>query len=316
MRLRVKEVVPFFKDVLGDWSEDKAARLGAALAYYTVFSLAPLLVISIAIAGLVLGDEAARGQIQAQISGLVGQEGARAVEEMVEGASRPSSGVIALVAGFAMLLFGASGVFGQLQDALNTIWEVQPKPGRGLLGMLKDRFLSFTMVLGTGFLLLVSLVLSAALTALGEMMGGAIPTLEFLAPVLHALVSFVVVTGLFALIFKVIPDAEVQWRDVWIGAAFTALLFVIGKVLLGIYLGRGSFGSTYGAAGSVLVILLWVYYAAQILFLGAEFTQVWANRYGSRVQPDEDAIAVDEVVRAQQGMPRREATARAARQSS
>jgi membrane protein len=225
---------------------------------------------------------------------------------MIASASQPKAGIIATVASIATLLFGASGVFGALQDALNTIWEVTPKPGRGMLGMLRDRFVSFTMLLGVGFLLLVALVLSAGLAALGKFLGGLLPIPEAVLQAMNFVISFGVITLLFALIYKILPDAEIRWSDVWTGAAVTALLFTIGKFVLGLYLGKGSAGSAYGAAGSLIVVLLWVYYSAQILFFGAEFTQVYANTYGSRVVPSPNAVPLTPEAQAEQGMPRRE----------
>jgi membrane protein len=292
------------KNTFTDWQEDKAPRLGASLAYYTVFSLAPLLLIVIAIAGLAFGQEAVQGQIVTQVGNLVGEQSAGALQSMIQGARKPQTGAIASAIGIATLLFGASGVFGALQDALNTIWEVAPKPGRGVLGILRDRFVSFTMVLGVGFLLLVALVVSAGLAALGTMLGEMLPAPAVVLQVINLVFAFGVITLLFAMIFKILPDAEIHWGDVWIGAAVTALLFTIGRFALGLYLGRSAFGSAYGVAGSFIVILLWVYYSAQILFFGAEFTQVYANTYGSRVVPDENAVPVTEEARAQQGIPR------------
>lgn len=300
------------KTTIKEWQEDKAARLGAALAYYTIFSLAPLLVIAIAVAGLVFGQEAAQGQIMNQIAGLIGPQNAQLLQTMIQNASQPGTSIVATVLGLATLLLGATGVFGQLQDALNTMWEVQPKPGRGLLGLIKDRFLSFAMVLGTGFLLLVSLVLSAALAALGTFVGGLLPAPGLVLEVINFIVSFGTITLLFAAIYKLLPDVKIAWRDVWIGAVVTALLFTIGRTLIGVYIGRTSTASTYGAAGALVVILLWTYYSAQILFLGAEFTQVYANRYGSRVQPARGAVPVTEEARAQQGVPHREEVGQAA----
>ncbi len=290
-------------DTYAEWTKDKAPRLGAALAYYTAFSLAPVLLIGISIAGLALGREAAAGRVQDELAGLVGPQGAGTVQDMIASAWQPSTGRWSLVLGAVMLLFGASGVFGQLQDALNTIWEVRPDPHRGIWGTIRDRFFSFVMVLGTGFLLLVSLLLSAAVGALADRLGPAGPAVSLTA-------SLVLATGLFAAIFKVVPDANVRWRDVWVGATATALLFAVGKELLGLYLGRSSVASSYGAAGSVLVLLLWVYYAAQILFLGAEFTQVWANHFGGRVQPARGAVPLLPEKRAEEGIPHRRAQKR------
>ncbi len=304
--MQTSDIVPLLKTSLAEWSEDKAPRLAAALAYYTVFSLAPLLVIVIAIAGLVFGEEAARGALSAQIEGLVGTTGAQAIEEMIKGASQRESGIVATVIGVATLLLGASGLFGQLQDALNTIWEVQPKPNQGIVATIKQRFFSFTMVLGTGFLLLVSLVISAVLAGVVQYFQGILPGADWVWQAVNVVVGLAVTTLLFGLIFKIIPDVEIDWSDVWIGAAATAVLFSIGRLLLGLYLGRSSFGSTYGAAGSLVVLLIWIYYSAQILFLGAEFTQVYANSFGSRVEPSPNAVAVTEEARAQQGIPRKE----------
>lgn len=277
------------KEAAADWSHDRAPRLGAALAYYTVFSLVPFLVVVIALIGLVLGQEAAQSAILSHIATLVGDQSAAAIKDMIQRADQPSTGLVATGLAVVTLLFGASGVFGQLQDALNTVWGVEPKEGRGVWGFIKDRFLSFVAVLGTGFLLLVSLILSSALAAFGKWFSGLLPLPEALLHLFNFVLSFVVVTGLFALIFKVLPDAKVAWRDVWVGALLTAALFTIGKYALGLYLGKSNVASAYGAAGSLVLILLWVYYSAQILLYGAEFTQVYANRLGERIVPAPDA---------------------------
>jgi membrane protein len=302
--MKPKVIVELLKETFREWQEDKASRLAAALAYYTAFSIAPLIIIAIAIAAVVFGEEAARGGIDDQLRGLIGQQGAEAVQDMINNANKPAEGTIATIISVVFLLFGASGVFGQLQDSLNTIWEVAPKPGRGVMGFIKDRFLSFTMVLGIGFLLLVSLVLSAILAGLSNFLGDMLPGLSFLWGILNFLISFGVITLLFALIYRVLPDAKIAWGDVWFGATITALLFTIGKSLIGLYLGNSSVGSTYGAAGSFVVLLLWVNYSAQILFFGAEFTQVYANKYGSRIVPTENAVRLTEEDRVQQGIPR------------
>ena len=300
------------KTTYTEWSEDKASRLAAALAYYTAFSIAPLLLISIAVAGLVFGQEAAQGQLFGQIEGLLGAEGAAAIETAVAGSNDRSAGVLATIIGLATLLWSASNVFGQLQEALNTIWEVHPDPTAGIMATIKRRFLSMTMVLGIGFLLLVSLVLTAALGVVGNFFNNLIPGGAAVWQVVNFIVSFVVVMALFAAIYKVLPDATIKWNDVWVGAAVTALLFTVGKLLIGLYLGHASVGSTFGAAGSLLVFLVWVYYSAQILFFGAEFTQVYARMYGSHIQPADGAIAMEEVVRADQGMPHSSAVEKAA----
>jgi len=281
------------KETAKDWLDDDAPTLAAALAYYALLSLAPLLVISIAVAGWFLGDEAARGGVAGQLSGIVGAEAASGIQSVVASAQEPTKGVVGTIVGIVTLLVGASGVFGQLQSSLNTIWEVKPKADRGLLGQVKDRFFSFTMVLGVAFLLLVSLVLSSLLSSLGRFLGDTLPGGAVLWQIVNFVLSFGVVTLLFALIFKVIPDAKVEWRDVWLGAAVTAFLFTIGKQLLGVYLGKAAVGSSYGAAGSLIALVVWVYYATQILFVGAEFTQVHARHRGADIQPTSNAERVD-----------------------
>ncbi len=275
-----------------EWREDKASRLAAALAYYTVFSLAPLLVITIGLAGLVFGDDAVQGHVVAQLRGFIGEKGATFIQDMIVASRRPSHGLIATVVGLAALLFGAAGVFGQLQDALNTIWEVKAPPDRGWRGMLSDRFLSFMMVLGTGFMLLLSVALSAGFAALGEYLSSLLPIPEMALHALNFGVTLALITFLFALIFKIVPDAKVAWRDVWIGAAITALLFAIGTLAIGLYLGKSGMTSTFGAAASLAILLVWIYYSAQILFLGAEFTQVYATRFGSHIRPARGAVAL------------------------
>lgn len=265
------------------WTADKAPRLGAALAYYTVFSLAPLLVILISIVGLVYGQQAAQGQIEHQIQGAVGQDAAATIQTMIGNTGKSQDNIIGIIVGTVTLLLGAAGLFGQLKDALNTVWAVQSPPRNGILGYFRSQLLSFTAVLGTGFLLLVSLVLSAVLAALGGYLTSIAPGLDVILQIVNTIISFGVVTLLFAMIYKILPDAEIQWRDVWVGAVITSLLFVVGKFLIGLYLGYSAAGSTYGAAGSLVVLLLWVYYSAQILLLGAELTEVYANRFGSRL---------------------------------
>ncbi|MCE9552213.1 MAG: YihY/virulence factor BrkB family protein [Planctomycetes bacterium] len=277
--------VLLLQQTVNDWLADKAPRLGAALAYYTIFSLPPLMVLSVALAGLFFRKDVAQGELLRQLRDLLGKEGAEAIQQMIASAQQPEKGILATLLGIVVLLFGASGVFGELQDALNTIWGVEPKTGRGLWGIVKARFLSFAMILGTGFLLLVSLVLSTMLAAAGKWAGNYLPVPEPILQILNFLISVLVITVLFAMIFKILPDARIAWHDVWIGALATALLFSAGKFLLGIYLGRASIGSAYGAAASLIVLLVWVYYSAQILYLGAEFTQAYAHMYGTRILP-------------------------------
>jgi membrane protein len=269
------------RETVSRWSDINAPRLGAALAYYTLLSVAPLLVVVVGIAGMVFGREAAQSQILFQIRDLVGGEGSKAIEAMLAATQKPASGAIAAGLGLVMLLFGASGVFSELRDSLNDLWSVKA-PTTGFRGMIVSRFFSFAMVLAIGFLLLVSLVLSAILAAAGTFLNRYLPLPEMVLHLLSMVVSFAVFTALFALIYKMVPDAEVEWKDVWIGAAVTSFLFSVGKFLIGFYLGKAAVGSAYGAAGSLVVFLVWVYYSAQIFFLGAEFTHIFAETHGSR----------------------------------
>jgi len=271
VRQRVKRYFSLFKEAWTEFSNDKAQRLAAALAYYTLFSIAPLLLIAIGIAGLIFGRSQAQEAIIVQLRTLIGDAGAKAITEMLASAGKPRTATFAIVIGVITLLLGAAGVFGQLKDALNTIWKVGEKKGGGILGFIKERFLSFAMVLGVGFLLLVSLIIDAALALLDK---------AFWQPV-QLTISFGVITVLFAMIFRFLPDIRIEWRDVWFGAACTSLLFVIGKFALGLYLGKSAIGSSYGAAGSLVVLLVWVYWSANILFFGAELTQVHARLHRS-----------------------------------
>lgn len=301
MKEKLGSVFEFFKQVFQEWGDDKAPRLAAALAYYTIFSLAPILIIVVAVAGLVFGAQQAQTQIVGELSGLIGPSGADLITSLLENANRPREGIIATIFGIVVIILGASGVFGELKDALNTIWNVTPKPNQGVLTMVRDRLLSFAIVLAIGFLLLVSLVLSAGLSAFGNWLQGYLSQWVMVAQVLSTLISLLVVTVLFAILFKFLPDIQVAWRDVWGGAFITALLFTLGKFLIGFYIGNSNVASPYGAAGSVIVLLIWVFYSAQILFLGAEITQVYASRYGAGVKPAEDAVPLSEEKRIAQG---------------
>ena len=294
--------IGLIKQTFEDWIEDKAPRLGAALAYYAIFSIPPFMLLVVATLQVFYAGNVTAA-VERQVGMLVGQETGASVMQILE-ASVPANGIGSGVFGLGLLLFGASGLFGQLQDAMNTIWEVKPKEGRGVLGILKDRFLSFTMVLGTGFLLLVSLILTAAVSVFASQLPGA----AALGQIAESGISFVVIALLFAMIFKILPDVKIDWGDVWIGAIVTAILFVLGKALIGVYLAKGAIASSYGAAGPLIMILIWVYYSAQILFLGAEFTQVYANRYGSRVVPADNAEPVSGEKRAQEGLTREKKT--------
>lgn len=300
-RHRLRRAIPGYWQLLkqstSDWLEDRAMRLAASLAFYTMLSLAPLLVLAIKIVGRLFGQDFARDQVKAYANQWMGPKAASAVSGMLS--YNLGHGLLATSISAVVLIVSASAVFGELQDSLNTIWEVKPKPGRGLWGIIQDRFLSFVLVLGSCFLLLVSLIVStilAAVTGHGHHQGITWETFNFV-------VSIAVITILFALIFKYLPDVKVRWRDVWVGAIATAVLFTIGKFLLGWYLGRAASTSIYGTAGSVMAVLLWVYYSAQILFFGAELTQAYAHQTRDRVRPTENAVPVTEQERSQQGMP-------------
>jgi membrane protein len=293
---RVRSAWDLLKQVGSEWDKDNASRLAAALALYTLLSIAPLLVIAVAVAGMAFGEEAARGQISNEIAMLVGPQAGEAIQGLVARADAPTTGILSTIVGIVVLLFGASGVFGELQTALNTIWDVKPKPGRGFRGLLRDRFLSFAMVMGVAFLLLVSLVLSAALMAVTQMFRHVIDW-PWLWQGVNVLVGFAVTSALFALTFKVVPDVKVPWRDVWVGGIATALAFSLGRVALSWYVGRAATVSPFGAAGSLVALIIWVYYSAQILFFGAEFTQVYAMRRGAPVEPTPNAVPADAPVK-------------------
>ncbi len=274
------------------WIDDYAPSMGAAISYYTAFSIAPLLLIVIAVAGLVLGQEAASGQIFAQLQGLIGDDGASAIQGMVKSASSTGKSTVATIIGVATLLFGATTVFAELQSALDRIWRAPAaQKSEGLFTLVRTRLLSFGMILGIGFLLLISLVASAALAALGNWWAPMFGDWKYLLGAVNFLFSFVVITVLFAMIYKFLPRARIGWHDVWIGAAVTSLLFTIGKFLIGLYIGKSSVVSGFGAAGSFAVVLVWVYYSAQILLLGAEFTWIYAYKFGSRKGQSQDAEA-------------------------
>jgi membrane protein len=282
-----KSLWQFLKDVFTKWIDDDPFLLASSLSYYTLFSLTPLLVIAIAVAGLVFGQEAAQNQIVETIGGMIGPESAQAIQGMIENArNKPKTGIISTVLATVTLLIGAGGVVGQLQASLNKIWGVEPKSGQGIWGFIRQRFISFAMVLAVGFLLLVSLVVTALLTVFSQFMGSLIGGAAFVGHLLDIVVSFAFVTLLFAMIYKFVPDIQIQWKDVWIGAALTSILFTIGKFLIGLYLGVAS---AYGAAGSLITILLWVFYSSLIFLLGAEFTQGYASTYGSGVIPAANA---------------------------
>ena len=278
----VSKIWRLIKDTISAWVADYAPSMGAALSYYTIFSIAPLLIIVIAVAGIVFGQDAAHGAIMDQLSGLLGQNGAQAIESLLRSTSSPKGSLISTIIGVVTLLIGATTVFGELQDDLNRIWKAPAKQGSsGLWSLLRTRILSFGMILAIGFLLLVSLVLSAAIAGVAKVWGGWFGSQELLLHAFNFVISLALVTVFFALIYKIMPNVRVAWRDVWIGSLVTAVLFTVGKTLIGLYLGKAGVAGGYGAAGSLIVALLWTYYAAQIFLLGAEFSSLYARRYGS-----------------------------------
>ena len=289
MALTLKSVWQLLKSTVSAWSNDKAPRLGAALAYYTVFSIPPLLIIVLFVASLVFDPQEVQKQLISEVGGLVGDKSAEAIQSAMTAQYQSNKGIVASSLAIFTLVLTATGLFIELQDALNTIWGVRAKAGQSILGFIKNRLLSFAMIVGIGFLLLVSLVISAGIAALSKYVGGLIPGLAAVWMGATFLLSFAVITVLFAMIFKVLPDVRLAWRDVWLGAAVTSALFTIGKFALGAYLGRSTAVSAYGAAGSLVLILLWVYYSAQILFFGAELTKVYACRHGKKPAPRKNA---------------------------
>ena len=286
VRMRWADLKYLAFHVAEDWFRHKVPRLGASLAFYTMLSLAPLLIVVLAVAGAVFGREAAAGQLVWQVSELVGPQGARLLESLIAAAADPLAGGIATIVGLITLFFGASAVVAELRDALNTIWDVPQSNAafgwKSVLSVLKERTLAFAVVLAFGFLLLVSLAVNAALAAIGRRLNTALPVPDWALQSIDPILTFLVIGWMFALMFKYLPDIHIAWADVILGAVGTSLLFTAGKTLIGVYLGRASIGSTYGAAGSLVVVLLWVYYSAQIFFLGAEFTQAYADCFGSK----------------------------------
>jgi membrane protein len=286
----MKQILQMTCNAFGLWQECRSATMGAAIAYYTMFSIPALLVIALAVASQILGQEAATGQLAKELQRFVGEEVATAMQRMISKDHQAGGGPMAILVGIALLLFGASGVFVEIQTSLNLVWQVQPKAGRGLMGIIKDRAVSFLMVLGSSLLLLASLIISTTLSLIARwwppesMPGG-----TFLWPYLHALMSLILITMLFAILYRILPDAKIGWSEVWLGALFTALLFLVGKEILGVYLAHSNIASGYGAAGSLMVVLVWVYYSSQIFLLGAAFTRVYALHHGNRGEPMEHA---------------------------
>ena len=283
--MRLNKIVPYWnliKNVAVAWVDDYAPSMGAALAYYTMFSLAPLLLIAISVAGLVFGEDAARGEIFGQLRNFMGDQGASTVQDLLVSVDKPSEGMAATALGVLLLFVGAASVFGELQNALNRIWRAPVANSSSWVDMVRARLLSFGMILAVGFLLIVSLVVSAALATTERWLQPVFGEWLVVAAAINAIGSFLLVALMFALIYKIMPRVQVEWRDVWIGSIVTALLFTLGKSLIGLYVGRSGVASAFGAAGSLVVILVWVYYSAQIFLIGAEFTWCYANAFGSR----------------------------------
>ena len=279
--MRAPVILSVFGTALRAWWDDDAPRLGASLAYYTLFAIAPVLLVATAVAGMVFGAEAVRGEIVGQLDQLVGREGAQAVQSLLEGASQRRAGIVATVVGSVAFIVAATGAFLELQTALNTIWRVKPNPGVNLKAFVIDRLRSFGLVVAVGFLLMVSLAVTAALAAVRGWLSGRVPDIPWVLSGITVLVSLIVTTTLFALLYRVLPDVHLRWRDVTTGAFVTAVLFTIGQQFIGLYLGQSSVASSYGATGSVMILLLWVYYSCQILLLGAEFTRAYALSKGA-----------------------------------
>lgn len=289
MKYAATHLLPLLKSTYTEWGKDKAPIWGAALAYYTVFSLGPLLLVILAITGLFFGREAVRGDIFNQMKSFLGPDGAKTIELMIKGASKPTNGIIASLIGLITLILGASGIFGQMKQALNFIWKVQTKPHAGIMKILMDRFINVSMIGVICFLLLVSLVASASVSTLSTLLGGILPFPPILIEIINFLVSLSVTTVLFTLIYKVLPDIELPWQPAWVGGIFTALLFTLGKTLIGLYLGQGMLSSSYGAAASLITLLVWVYYTSQILFFGAEFIKSFVKDQGIMILPSKNA---------------------------
>lgn len=292
------DIQALFSDAFAGWTRHKAPRLGASLAFYTLLSLTPLLLVVVSTVGMVLGQKSAESSIIQQAQQLIGSQGAKVVGALLVGSENKTHGIVATIIGLVTLLFGASGVLIELRDALNTIWEAPTRQLKGfqnVTSFIKERLFSFALVLAIGFVLLVSLAVNAFIAAVGSLSSSVLPGYETILHIANAVVSFIIITGLFAAIYKVMPDVRIEWRDVMMGGAVTSFLFTIGKLLIGLYLGKASFASTYGAAASVVVFIVWVYYSAQIFFLGAEFTKAFADRYGSLPSAHPAGMVVDSV---------------------
>lgn len=302
----LREIPALVKSTYSGWIQDKAPRLGASLAFYTLLSMAPMMIVVIAIAGLAFGEKAAKGRLVWEIQSLVGWQGAVVIQSLLSSARGWGRGMVASAVGLGTLFFGATAVVNELRDALNTIWHAPPKPEQGyfrsFIGILKDRFLSFVVVVAGGFLLMMLLIVSASLRAFGPYLSELLPVHSWAPRVFYSIASFLLMAILFAVLFKLLPDIRVEWSDVLIGAVFTSVLFNVGKYLIGLYLGNTTVGNGYGAAGSLVIVLVWVYYSAQVFFFGAEFTAAYTRRYGSifrrtlelrQSQPEAQVVTAD-----------------------
>lgn len=309
-RWQPRAVFDLVKAAAKEFLEDKSPKQAAALAYYTLFALGPLLLLAISLAALVVGQDAARNAVTAQMASFLGASGSEAIDTILTGADRQRAGILGTILGFALLLFAAGAVFAQLKEALNRVWEVEPKKAEGwkakIVHAVRKNFLSFAGVVGTGFLLLVSLLLSTLLAAAGRYLEGWMPGAALLWQVVNFVFTLAIVTIIFAAMYKFLPDARIAWKDVFVGAAITAALFVVGQFAIGYYLGAGPVASRFGAAGAIVLILVWVYYSSMIVFLGAETTQVYANLYGSRVRAASDAEPLREAIARRERTPERE----------
>ncbi|MFT3910868.1 MAG: YihY/virulence factor BrkB family protein [Ferruginibacter sp.] len=291
-----KETPALFKDTFKGFSEDRIPKLSGALAYYTVFSMAPLLVVIISFCGLFLGREAVQGKIYGQLSTFIGPDSASQMQEIIKNAAIQSTGNIAAVIGIITLLIGATSVFAEIQDSINSIWGVKPKPKRGWLKMLQNRFLSFSVIVGLGFLLLVSLAITGLIEGLNHKLQASFPQVTIVVfYIINLLLTIGISALIFAVIFKVLPDAKIKWKDVSVGALITALLFLFGKFAISFYISKTKVGTTYGAAGSFVVLLVWIYYSSVILYLGAEFTKIYALKYGDEIHPNDYAVTTKQV---------------------
>ena len=296
MKKRFKKIWDFLKDTFDSYSSHDSGTMAAALSYYTVFSIAPVLVIIIAVVGLIFGHDAVSGQIYNQVKGMLGSQSADQLQTMIKASYQPGKNIIATIISLGVLIVGASSILQQLQISLNTIWDVKPKPKLGLMKYIRDRILSFVFILAMGFLLLVSLVVNAAIAGLSGYLMRIFPGYSVhMISLVEFIVSFLIISGLFCMMFKFIPDAKIEWREVRIGGIVTAFLFTVGKYLIGLYLGTANVASAYGAAGSIAIIFIWIYYSSQILFIGAEFTKVYACRDGHIIEPSDYAIKVKTV---------------------